>query len=482
MIRKFMLVACALAVAWLVDASNAQSAYATTYYVDGSCSANGTGTGDGCAASAGASGAFRDPQSCFSAVRAGDTCLIKNGTYVTASAGGDVSVSGGFSVGASGTASLPITIKNYPGHSPLLANCPPSQTSYCPRPTITAPSRQYVTVEGLRIHGGIWIYGVSESVNQGSRGMIFRNNEIDTGWGEVDDGNWAGIFIDGQSGAQFTNNYLHDIYVPSGGGSQSSGGCIKLYYNNDVVVEKNTCARVNIPESQAGGIDDKAHGTRNIHRYNLIQGVNSCIRVNNQIGAAPVSGVKIYGNICIGGAGTQRPALRLTMNIGDIEIFNNTLYGFAQGVMTEEGPVNGVRLYNNIFANITDNNLELYSMSGSAYSYNTYSPIAAAPKYYWLSTWQSTLGNFQAASGLDTTSNEIDCQLTSPGTDFHLRSGSACAGTGRAGGTSAGAPLDRGAYGVTSCVGHTCGGSAPVPPPPGTSLPSAPSGVHIVSD
>jgi len=480
MIRKLMLVAGALGAAWLVDAANAQSASAATYYVDGSCSANGNGTGDGCASSAGGSGAFRDPQSCFSAVRAGDTCLIKNGTYITSTNGNDPSVSGGFSVGASGTASAPITIKNYPGHSPLLANCAVSQTTYCSRPTITAPSREYVIIEGLRIHGGVWIYGVSETLNQGSRGMIFRNNEIDTGWGEVDDGNWAAFFIDGQSGAQFANNYLHDIYVPSGGGQQSSGGCFKLYYNNDVVIENNTCSHVNIPNSQAGGIDDKAHGMRNIHRYNWIQDVNTCIRVNNQIGSTPVSGVKIYGNVCIGAAGTARPALRLTLQIGDLEIYNNTLYGFAGGVMTEEGPISNVRLYNNVFANLTDNNLELYSMSTSTYSYNSYSPSAASPKYYWLTGWQNTLANFQAASGLDATSNEVDCQLASPGSDFHLRSGSVCAGTGRVGGTSGGAAVDRGAYGVTSCVGASCGASGPPPPPP-PAPPSAPTGVRIIS-
>jgi hypothetical protein len=300
-------------------------------------------------------------------------------------------------------------------------------------------------------------------LDQGSRGMIVRNNDIDAGWGEVDDGNWAALFIDGQSGAQFDHNYIHDVFVPAGGGEQSSGGCIKLYYNNDVVIENNTCRRVNIPETQVGGIDDKAHGMRNLHRFNWIEDVQSCFRVNNQTGSLPVSGVKIYGNVCVGVAGTSRPAVRLTINVGDLDIYNNSFYGFAQGVMTEAGPINTVKMYNDIFANIADNNLEVYSMSAPNFTYNVYSPTASSPRYYWQGSSPQTLSNFQSLTGQDTGSLEIDCQFVNPRTDFHLQNGSACGGSGHVGGTAGGAAVDRGAYGVTTCVGHACGG-APLPP------------------
>jgi hypothetical protein len=130
-----------------------------------------------------------------------------------------------------------------------------------------------------------------------ARGVVIRNNDISQGWGEVDDGNWAAIFLADQTGARIVGNTIHDVSVISGGGQQSSGSCIKLYQNTDSIVEYNTCRSTRIAESQAGGIDDKAEAIRNIHRFNWIEDTNMCVRVNNQLNSA---GVQIYGNVCIG--------------------------------------------------------------------------------------------------------------------------------------------------------------------------------------
>jgi len=464
-------VAFALAVGTIgcVDLSSRSPAFAIDFYVDGSCSVDGNGTGDGCAASAGERGAWRDPQTCFSKARAGDTCYIKNGTYVTRNqSSGDPSVEGGFSIGASGSASAPITFKNYPGHSPLLANCPLGSTSYsaCARPTISAPSRQYIVIDGLRIFGGIWIYGDSPTVGQGSRGIVLQNLDISQGWGEVDDGNWAGIFLQNMQGALIANNNIHDIAVLTGGGQQSSGTCVKLFQNADTIVERNTCRTVNIAESQAGGINDKAQGTRNIHRYNWIQDVNTCFNINNQLQS---TGVQIYGNVCVGRAGTERPGVRLITNINGIDIHNNTFYGFAQGlqIMSEGGPVTNVRFYNNIVAQCAMN-VEAYQPGLVASNFNAW---RGGVGYQYGNRSYSSLGAFVSATGFDAASSEADCRFVSAGSDFHLRGGSPCSGAGRAGGTAAGANVDRGAYGVTSCVGQNC---APPPPTAAKSADAAP--------
>lgn len=469
--RYLLAVGLACGVAGFVDVASPAPAAAASYYVDGSCGANGNGTGDGCASSAGGSGAWRDPATCFANVRGGDTCFIKNGTYYTASQGTDTSVNGGFSVAGSGTASAPIVIRNYPGHSPMLANCAVGSTTYsqCARPTITMPSRNYVTIQGLRIHGGIWVYGASPTIGQGTPGLVIKDNEITQGWGEIDDGNWSALFLQDLQGALIQNNYIHNLSVLSGGGQQSSGSCIKMYENTDTVVEHNTCRTVSIAESQAGGIDDKAQAWRNIHRYNWIEGINTCIRINNQLNS---SGVQVYGNVCIANPGVGRPGLRVIDNVDGLTVYNNTFVGFAQGlqIMSEGGPIRNVRWYNNIVSGAYQANVEAYQAGLAApTNYNAWVPNE---RYLYAGSDSSTLAAFRSATGFDAQGAEVDCQLAAP--SYNLAAGSACRGAGRSGGVSSGAAVDRGAYGVTSCVGRNC--SVPTGPTP----PSAPTGLRIL--
>jgi hypothetical protein len=460
--------------------AKAERADAIDLYVDASCSVEGSGTADSCASGAGLNGAFRNLQSCFSAARAGDTCYIKNGTYTSNNQAGDPSETGGFSLANSGTSSAPITIKNYPGHSPLLQNCPSSATSYsqCANPTITAFQRSYFVIEGLRIRGGIWLYGPGMSNH--ARGVVIRNNDISQGWGEVDDGNWAAIFVQDQTGARIVGNNIHDVSVITGGGQQSSGSCIKLYQNADSVVEYNTCRRTHIAESQAGGIDDKAEATRNIHRYNWIEDTPMCVRVNNQLNS---TGVQIYGNVCIGSnlsSGTNT-CFRLITLINGIDIFNNTCYNYRIGLemMQEGGSISNARVYNNIFSNITDNNVEAYQ-DPTLLDYNAYWPTASTPRYRLGGTWRNTLTDVVNGTNFDDRSREANCGFVVAGTDFRLSS-SVCVGQGRTGGSSGGSVVDLGAYGVTTCVGSTCQGGASAPPPPTGGAPASPQNLRILS-
>jgi len=444
--------------------------YATDYYIDQSCSVAGDGATDQCATTVGATGAFKGVQPCFDVVTAGETCFIKNGTYVTTNPGTAPRFNGGFVLKQSGTLGNPITIKNYPGHSPFLANCTAAvSTTRCTHPTITTPYGNYIVIDGLRVQGGISIFGGNGRANP-SFGNVIKNSEITVGWGGVGDGNWSALFLSDQTGFLVQGNYIHDIEVASDGGQQSSGGCIKMYHHTDSIIEYNTCKDVRIPETQAGGIDDKAQAVRNIHRFNYIENVNVGIRINNQYQS---SGVKIYGNVLL----PYRAGIRLLTRINGIDVFNNTIYGGAKGTTQSYDPdapdsIINARLYNNIINNVTEMNIEWYSNPAES-NYNTFTAnkpyriafaagSSAGANYF-------SLADYQAAKGFDAQSTETACDfVNSAQKDFHLTATSSCKGLGRVGGVATGNQIDLGAYGVTSCVGHTCVASdkGKVPNPP----------------
>jgi hypothetical protein len=186
--------------------------------------------------------------------------------------------------------------------------------------------------------------------------------------------------------------------------------------------------------------------------------------------------------VCIANPGTDRPGVRVIDNVDGLTVYNNTFIGFAQGlqVMNEGGPNRNVRWYNNITASVNTANIEAYQAALVAPSnYNAWVP---SRRFLYGGSDSSNLAAFRSATGFDANGSEVDCQLVAP--TYNLASGSACRGTGRVGGTSSGAAVDRGAYGVTTCVGQNCappagggGGGGGTPTAPG-----APTGVRIVSN
>jgi hypothetical protein len=455
----------------------AAPASATTYYVDISCTFNGTGTTDACAASGGAAGAYNSVAALQTLLGSGgplvgdDVVLIKSGTYVTSNNGGQKENSG-FFIGKSGTAGHQITVMNYPGQSPVLSNCPLAQSTICARATITAYQQEYITVQSnttghLVLKGGVWLYGKSESgPDTGSRGLIFRNLEITQGWGQVDDGNWSAFFIDGQDGAQFDHNYIHDMDAPTGAGSQDSASFFKLYYNSDVIIEYNTGVGNHMSASinQAGGVDDKAWGTRNIHRYNWLEDLNTCVRLNTQSPAVTMTGVQVYGNVCVGNASQDRGCFKFTHDITSAAVYNNTCWRFSEGLITESPAPVGIQFHDNILANLRDRNVEAYVAAFvTPTDYNAWGSgawIFPSNNAANLAAWQAT------GLGWDAHSHTTACSFTNAvmgGGNFHLTGGT-CATGGKVGGVSGGATIEQGAYGVTTCVGYTCGASAGAAP------------------
>lgn len=136
------------------------SAQATTYYV----ATTGSNANDGAEATP-----FLTIDKCSRLLVAGDTCLVRGGTYTE---------SGGVRILASGTSSNPMRLAAYPGENPIIDF--PSQTS-TNRVLITHASGDnvamgYITVEGFEIRNG-W-EGIKFTSLHNS---IIRNNTIHGG-------------------------------------------------------------------------------------------------------------------------------------------------------------------------------------------------------------------------------------------------------------------------------------------------------------
>lgn len=147
----------------------AAPSWAATYYVDrnlpGSDSNSGTSE----------STPFLTIKKCVQvATTPGDTCLVKNGTYTT---------EGLIQFFSGGTAGAPITLKNYPGHSPKIVWNDPTHTivnqiAIAPGSTVCNSSPPgYIVIEGLETTGGY----SSLKVDCGHH-ITIRNNHFHDNW------------------------------------------------------------------------------------------------------------------------------------------------------------------------------------------------------------------------------------------------------------------------------------------------------------
>ena len=124
-----------------------------------------------------------------------------------------------------------------------------------------------------------------------------------------------------------------------------------MYTSEDNLFEYNTCKRVAVPETQAGGIDDKDSGVRNEYRYNWIEDVRTCFRLNNQATRNPISGLLIHHNVCISNNDTS-----FSMGIRSMggssgtgfRIYNNTVWNTDESGLVDSGSDSDYRFWNNI--------------------------------------------------------------------------------------------------------------------------------------
>jgi hypothetical protein len=284
-------------------------------------------------------------------LQAGDTVLVKAGTYV-AQEGCSWSTPA-INPSNSGTATQPIVFRAYPGHNVVVTNsvtdhgCPPLGTN----------RRDYIVIDGFEVDvpasKGVVVFH--------STGTVIQNNVIHGMRGPGGD-NTDGIRVEDSNAITLRNNVIYDI---RNGSNTLNAAAVKIYYSSGVVVEHNEVYGL------VAGLRNKAGGSDNVFRYNW---VHDCemkgIDLDSNNGRT-ARNLQAYGNIVAGcdigisiGGSDNSPGY-------DIIAYNNTLVGNNDGI-TVSRTTHNAQVWNNIIYNSGHRNLNDANAGLSYCDYNLY--------------------------------------------------------------------------------------------------------------
>lgn len=458
--------------------------WAATFYFDSTCSNNGDGTSSSCASSGGAAGAYNSAAqllTTFGAVTAGDI-ISCNGDFATTNGSG--AYDSGFAITHSGTSGNPITIRSTSGQGCLLRNCASGSTTHaaCDRATVTMYGQSYINIDRLSIVGAIGVHSGATTQATTPTGNQITNTTCTRGYASAGDGNWSCFYISYQQDIILRNLICDSIFELTGAGDQTSASCVKVYSSFDGLFEYILCRDIQIAESQSGCYDDKEASVRNTWRYLWCQDSPGCFRLQNQRGkldpTVPVEQCVDPGNEnACGYAATGTVLSHAVFWLGtvtgthdciryedgaidDFIVHHVTCVGFANGAQSLNSggnrQTNGIQMYSNIFANLTDRNVVWFGDD---------SDITKLDHNCWDSdsSWQldSTYTDIAALrAGTPFEDNGVETAssfgfVDAANGNFHL-SGGSCAGQGSTNGTTVDND-DPGAYGSSvRCVGYGC--------------------------
>jgi hypothetical protein len=372
---------------------------------------------------------------------AGDTVLVKAGTYETSE--------GGFwscpiiNPANSGQPGSPITFKVYPGHMVIFDN------KGNRNPTIgtcgRAPATNHIVIDGFTFTNGAHIRIQGPEPTQRIRGVIVQNNTVSGLWLSVND-NVDGIRVDNTSFTTVRNNRIYNIH--NAAHSPNAAG-IKLYNSDHAVVEHNEIFDVD------AGIHDKQSGEFNVYRRNLIhEFVTVGILFQNGGSGNKVHGNQVYENIIHNGENGIGFWSASDGLITDTSVYNNTFADYTGGATHTPAHGGNSRFWNNILyrtAEITGYDFATYDDPPVSIALSDYNLFAMGPKIliglYQTNRLLSSLKNWQSYSGRDRKSLAANPLFVNPGKrDFRLSPTSPALRAGRAGGVTTGAVVNIGAY------------------------------------
>jgi len=383
---------------------------------------------------------------------AGDTVLVKEGTYEVSPATSDCKWSRpGISPANSGTAAMPIAIRVFPGHEVVLDNKinPDGSDSSCP--TIGSRESDYVIIDGFTIRNpgtkGVAVFGTS---SKRVKGVVIENMII-SGVRSDGCGNAEAIRVEHATETIIRNNLIFDAHSTPPG---CDGVGVRKYRTDHTLMEHNEIYDV------GDGLYDKVNGLANVYRYNY---VHDCIRVGIRIRAGGSSGHQddeVYGNIVarcrtgITSSGTVAGSSQ-DQNVNTI-IYGNTVVDSNKGMSVQTDITNN-QVWNNIIYASGARGIEDDNPSLGYCDYNLYFDSPSA-----------TCG----ANSLTSDPQFVNTAFLTPD-DFKLQAASPAIGAGRFGDNI-------GAYAIGNEIIGLTGGTTPPPPPPSplpsdTTLPSIPT-------
>ena len=284
------------------------TAQGATYYV----ATTGSDSNPGTSASP-----WRNPQKCAaSPIKAGDTCIVRSGTYTAPSSKPNLVVYiGGAS--ASGTSSLPITIKS---EKPLGASMIVPSTASTTNAAFYL-SRPYYIIEGFDISGGA-NNGSSAGFagihfTSSATGTIIRSNSIHHVGRSVCSNSvygFSGIFINKTSSVVVERNRIYSI----GRRRNGESGCSTSLYQND-------------------------HGVYVVGAPSLVVRRNVFYDTNRgwpiHVYGGTTSNLRIYHNTFSGRSPTGKPIgqIMLASTINTAYIKNNISTGAQTGLIVSYG-------------------------------------------------------------------------------------------------------------------------------------------------
>lgn len=280
------------------------SSFATTYYV----ATTGKDTNSGSS-----SLPWRNPQKCArSPVKAGDTCVVRGGTYGDTDLNGITVYVDGNS--PSGTSTLPIKIMS---EKPLAAtiSVPSSVNAANAGFYITKP---YYIIDGFNITGGTKNLGSNVSYagidfEVGAKGGIARNNSIHHIGRAVCSNSkfgFSGIFVHDTLNVLVEKNKIYSIGRLRNGES----GCVTTLYQNDHGIY--------------------IHGSTNlVFRRNVLYDTSRGFPIQSSGGTS--NNLSIYHNTISGKSPTGKPAghIMLATVVKGAKITNNLSDSAASGMM-----------------------------------------------------------------------------------------------------------------------------------------------------
>jgi len=343
-------------------------------------------------------------------VQAGDTVLVKEGTYTAPKLCGHGSI--GITPLNSGEPGKPIIFKSYPGHTVVIIRGQPEDE--CTEGgfyAVFGSKKDWVVIDGFTvINDAIAIWGSSEDFAEHctiQNCVVFYNdNHTNTR---------NGIRLEWAANCIIRNNVIYGLTY-----QHVNEAAIQLYDTRDIIIENNELY------NSYTGIMDKVDGLRNIYRNNFIH--NCYMGIWSRGGTTGSDwnyrhrDISIYQNIIY----NCNEAINLKQH-ERCYIYNNIIYNCGRNLYIKKvDTINsyGVEFYNNIIS--AEIAYIIVSSAVSYMDYNCYHKIVtfAGLNYTSLSEWQS-------ATNFDQHSIEADPLFLNPTFhNFHLQPSSPCLNAG----------------------------------------------------